>query len=107
MVNSETLAFGTVFPSCEELKVEQGQDTTLVSLFEEAVSEDAVTAVSCGYFVNDGLLMRKWTSPKMSCHDEWCSVFQVVVPKAYRWWDVDVGRMLMLLLIHTCLKVGC
>lgn len=36
-----------------------------------------------GYFVNDGVLMRKWTSPKMPCQDNWSIVFQVVVPSAY------------------------
>lgn len=47
------------------------------------MSEDEIIAVSCGYFVNDGVLMRKWTSPKMTCQDDWSSVFQVVAPSAY------------------------
>lgn len=83
LVKDETSGFGKVFPSREELKHEQGKDTILSSLFGEPVSEDEGTTVSCGHFVNDGVLMRKWTSPKMSCQDDWSSVFQVVVPSAY------------------------
>lgn len=84
LVKFETPGFGKVFPSRDELKLEQEKDETLSPLFEEAISEDEVAAVSCGYFVVDGVLMRKWTSPKMSCQDDWSSVFQVVVPSAYR-----------------------
>ena len=40
--------------------------------------------MSGGYFLNNGVLMTKWTSPKMSCHDDWSSVFEVVVPSVYR-----------------------
>lgn len=56
----------------------------MTPLFKEAVSKEEITRVSCGYFVNDGVLMRKWTSPKLSSEDEWSSVFQVVVPSVYR-----------------------
>ncbi|XP_027128228.1 uncharacterized protein LOC109142602 [Larimichthys crocea] len=84
LVKLETPGFGKVFPSREELKLEQEKDATLSYCFGEAISEDELKAVSCGYFVNDGVLMRKWTSPKMSCQDDWSSVFQIVVPSAYR-----------------------
>lgn len=73
------------FPSHEELKSEHKKDDALASLFETAVSEDATRNVSCGYFVSDGgVLMRKWTSPDMTSEDGWDSVYQVVVPSAYR-----------------------
>ena len=78
------LGFGKVFPSCDELKCEQGRDTTLSSLFDEVVPDDEMTPVSCCYSVNNGVLIRKWTSRKRSCHDDWSSVFQVVVPSVYR-----------------------
>lgn len=78
------LGFGKVFPSREELKVEQQKDATLTHLFEEAVPEEKIGFFSCGYFINYGILMRKWTSPKMSCEDDWSSVFQIIVPSSYR-----------------------
>ena len=84
LAKGDMLGFGKVFPSCDELKCEQGRDATLSSLFDKVVPDDEMTAVSCCYFVNNGVLMRKWTSPKMSCHDDWSSVFQVVVPSVYR-----------------------
>ena len=84
LVKIETLEFDKVLPSQEEFKLEQEKDATLSSLFGEAMPEDEITAVSCGYFVDNEVLMRKWTSHKMSCQDDWSSVFQVVVPSAYR-----------------------
>lgn len=84
LAKGDMLGFGKVFPSCDELKCEQGKDVTLSPLFDEVVSEDEVTTVSGCYFLNNGVLMRKWTSPKMSCYDDWSSVFQVVVPSVYR-----------------------
>ena len=84
LAKGDMLGFGKVFPCCDELKCEQGKDVTLSPLFDEVVSEDEVTTVSGGYFLNNGVLMRKWTSPKMSRHDDWSSVFQVVVPSVYR-----------------------
>lgn len=78
LTNGEILGFGKVFPSREELKVEQGKDATLSPLFEDAVSEEEIGTSSCGYFVNDDILMRKWAFPKMSSEDGWSSVFQIV-----------------------------
>ncbi|XP_073721213.1 uncharacterized protein [Misgurnus anguillicaudatus] len=76
--------FGEMFPSHEKLIHEQKQDPTLASLFEDVVLEEALLDVASGYFVSDGVLMRKWTDPKMSSQDDWSSVFQVVVPAVYR-----------------------
>lgn len=48
--------------SCEQLISWQRSDTTLSPLFKAAVSGDKMESLSTGYFVQDGLLMRKWTS---------------------------------------------
>lgn len=83
MAGGDTLAFGKTFPSHEDLKGEQNQDTTLSSFFDEAVSEGAIKEVS-GYFVKNGVLMWKWTPSDRSWEDDWSSVFQVVVPSIFR-----------------------
>ena len=67
-----------------ELKSEQGKDETLIPLFDNVLSGDAIKDVSYGYFVTKGILMRKWTPPELSCADDWSSVYQVVVPRVYR-----------------------
>ena len=90
LVKLEAPGFGKVFPSREELKLEQEKDATLSSLFGEAMSEDEITAVSCGYFVNDGVLMRKLTSPKMSCQDDWSSVWLMIIVLQDIW---ESGRL--------------
>lgn len=59
LVKIETPGFDKVLPSQEELKLEQEKDATLSSLFGEAMLEDEITAVSCGYFVDNEVLMRK------------------------------------------------
>lgn len=75
--------FGKVLPSHEQLVLQQSKDVSLCSLLEEALSEEAVADVSTGYFVSNGVLMRKWISPRMSNQDDWNSVFQIVVPVEY------------------------
>lgn len=76
--------FGKMFPSGEQLILEQNQDPTLSPMFEDVVSDEVLSNVTSGYFVSDGVLMRKWTDPKMSREDDWSNVFQVVVPEVYR-----------------------
>lgn len=71
--------FGKIMPSHARLVSKQKADPTLCSLFQETVSEDDINEEACGYFLSDGLLKRKWTSPKMSCQGDWSSVFQIVV----------------------------
>ncbi len=76
--------FGKMFPSREQLILEQKQDPTLSPMFEDVVPDETLSNVASGYFISDGVLMRKWTDSKMSSQDDWSSVFQVVVPEAYR-----------------------
>lgn len=66
------LGFGKVFLSCE-LKCEQGKDATLVSSFE-----DEVTAVSRGYFLNNGVLMKN------------CPVLMIEVVCSNLWFQVSI-----------------
>lgn len=66
----------------EHLKAEQRKDPSLSPLFEE--SSENVSEMASGYFLKDGVLMRKWCSPSVPLQDEWCHVFQVVVPTMFR-----------------------
>lgn len=46
--------------------------------------EGEIGSVSTGYFLHDGVLMRKWTPPHVSSLDDWSVVKQVVVPCPFR-----------------------
>ena len=72
----------TVVPR-EQLKDEQKKDPSLLPLFDE-VTSDPISDKATGYFVRGGVLMRKWCSPSVPLQDEWCHVFQVVVPNIFR-----------------------
>ncbi len=70
--------------SREQLIVEQRKDEKLSSLFEAVVPVEQLECVSQGYFVEDGVLMRKWRPSNAAAADEWQIVKQVVVPPSYR-----------------------
>ena len=70
--------------SGEQLISDQKKDTDLSDLWDSAVSEDEVDAMSVGYFLRDGLLMRKWSPLHASGQDDWSSVKQIVVPHRFR-----------------------
>ncbi|KAI2649596.1 Retrovirus-related Pol polyprotein [Labeo rohita] len=46
--------------SRERVLAAQKEDTSLVTLFNSAVSSDSVKDMKCAYFVDSNLLMRKW-----------------------------------------------
>ncbi len=70
--------------SREQLIVEQRNDEKMSSLFEAVVPVEQLECVSQGYFVEDGVLMRKWRPSNAAADDEWQIVQQVVVPPSYR-----------------------
>jgi len=70
--------------SREQLIVEQRKDEKTSSLFEAVVPVEQLEQVSQGYFVEDGVLMRKWRPPTASADDEWQVVKQIIVPSSYR-----------------------
>ncbi len=76
--------FGKMFPSQEQVILEQKQDPTLSPMFEDEEPDETLSNLASGYFISDEVLMRKWTDSKMSSLDDWTSVFQVVVPEVYR-----------------------
>lgn len=70
--------------SREQLGRSQRADVSLSSLFEAAVAAESVDSLSTGFFVKDGVLMRKFTPPEVSPADDWRVSTQVVVPRPYR-----------------------
>lgn len=78
------IGLGELSLSREQLIVEQRNDNKLSSLFDFVVPDEQLEHVSQGYFVEDGVLMRKWRPLTASADDEWQIVKQVVVPSSYR-----------------------
>ncbi|KAL1261229.1 hypothetical protein QQF64_009056 [Cirrhinus molitorella] len=70
--------------SREQLIAEQRKDETMSSLLEAVVPVEQLESVSQGYFVEDGVLMRKWRPSNASAADQRQVVKQVVVPPSYR-----------------------
>ena len=70
--------------SRKQLEELQKQDDELMRLRNEALSESEIEDVPVGYYVKDGVLMRKYRPPDVSLKEDWSIVHQVVVPKPYR-----------------------
>ena len=62
----------------------QEKDDDLVKVRKEIMSEFEIDNVPVGYYLKDGVLMRKYRAPDVMASEEWSVVHQVVVPKLYR-----------------------
>lgn len=67
----------------EKVVSAQTADLTLQKCFLAAVSIEEAQKKKSAYFVEDGLLMRKWCSD-VTDNSEWSVVYQVVIPSCYR-----------------------
>lgn len=67
----------------EKIVFAQKEDSSLQKCFSAAVSVERAQQRKSAYFLEDGLLMRKW-SPIMADDPEWSVVYQVVIPECYR-----------------------
>ena len=67
-----------------KLVSEQEKDDELAPLFELVLPQSELDNVPVGYFVKNGVLMRKWRPPLVPASEEWSIVHQIVVPKLYR-----------------------
>ncbi|KAK7926200.1 hypothetical protein WMY93_008510 [Mugilogobius chulae] len=67
--------------TCEALIEAQKSDSTLTKCFSALDKPDDNSL----FFFDRGVLMRKWV-PRAGNHtdNDWCTVFQIVVPKSYR-----------------------
>lgn len=68
--------------SASELILAQQHDSSLADLFANAKSAEEMQSIANGYFTQDGMLVRKWTS----CSDKVVGepLFQIVVPTGFR-----------------------
>lgn len=57
--DGSTGGVGKAWLSHKQLVTEQKRDDSLTPIFEQVISEEAVQEVSRGYFVSNGVLMRK------------------------------------------------
>ena len=62
---------------------EQEKDPDLAPLFQLTLPKEELDKVATGYYVNNGILMRKWRPPKVPSNEEWSVLEQIVVPKVY------------------------
>ncbi len=67
------------------LITEQNKDPEISTLFQKAVEESELSKNLVCYFVQEGILMRKWRPPDVSADDEWAVKYQIVIPKVYRY----------------------
>ncbi|KAL0150446.1 hypothetical protein M9458_054263 [Cirrhinus mrigala] len=68
--------------SRDELIEAQGKDAGLTTLFAAVQSNDDIENAASGYFIKDGVLVRKWTP--CSDHALGEPIFQIVIPEALR-----------------------
>ena len=68
----------------EQLVREQENDPELRELAKEVVSNEDVTTTPDCFFMQSGILMRKWRPRSAPATDEWRTVYQIVVPKKKR-----------------------
>lgn len=69
--------------SREEFITAQKNDVTLSKCHSSILSQQDAKKKKLAYFLDEGLLMRRWTS-EVSEDADWSAVYQVVVPTAYR-----------------------
>lgn len=68
--------------SRDELILAQGKDAGLTTLFASVKSHKEIESMASGYFLSDGILVRKW----MPCNDRVVGgpIFQIVIPDGLR-----------------------
>lgn len=61
----------------------QKTDDTLTTIFSDTLP-NSPDSLSTGYFLKEGLLIRKWTPLAAPLDEDWHSVIQIVLPVPYR-----------------------
>ncbi|KAI5620496.1 hypothetical protein C0J50_19963 [Silurus asotus] len=70
--------------SRKQLITEQSSDPEIAELREKALPDEEIVKVPVGFYLKDGVLMRKWRPPDIPANEDWAVINQVVVPKVYR-----------------------
>lgn len=68
--------------SIPELVQEQQLDVSLQKLFDDVMSSDDIRHVAHGYFLQDGMLVRKWVPHGIDFAGD--PIIQIVLPEKYR-----------------------
>ncbi|KAK3106188.1 hypothetical protein FSP39_014556 [Pinctada imbricata] len=75
---------GTDALSREQLLSEQTKDPEIIRLSKRALPREEADKVGECFYIQDGILMRKWRPPDAPPNEVWRVVHQIVVPVAYR-----------------------
>ena len=70
--------------SKSQLIQEQQTDPEISKLIFRALPEDEISQAPMCYYIENGILMRKWRPFHVPADDEWAVYHQIVVPKSYR-----------------------
>ncbi|KAK3085547.1 hypothetical protein FSP39_005150 [Pinctada imbricata] len=70
--------------SHEQLLSEQTKDPEIIRLSKRALPREEADKVGECFYIEDGILIRKWRPPDAPPNDVWRVVHQIVVPVAYR-----------------------
>ena len=82
--NEDTIDGSDVSLSKSKLISEQENDPELASLFKLVLPPVVLDKVPVGYYVRNGVLMRKWRPPNIPASEEWSVVHKIIVPKVYQ-----------------------
>ncbi|XP_064090682.1 uncharacterized protein LOC135204397 [Macrobrachium nipponense] len=70
--------------SREKFIKDQENDLELAEIAAKAFSDKEIENIPVGYYVENGLLMRKFRASKVAADEEWKVNYQIVVPPNYR-----------------------
>ena len=70
--------------SRDRLIAEQGKDSDLIPISKRSLPSKEGNKSSECFYLNNGVLMRKWRQLDASPDEEWRLVHQIVVPGVYR-----------------------
>ena len=69
--------------SRQELLKEQSSDPEIQQPCQLALDERKIDTVPRGYFMKNGVLMRKWRPPTIPASQEWNVIYKIVIPQKY------------------------
>lgn len=70
--------------SRDKLIAEQQSDPVLAVYMETAASLEEIRYMAGGFYLENGVLMRKWRPPTRPATEDWCVLAQVVLPACFR-----------------------
>ena len=74
-----------VYPCTRENLIKaQHEDNSLLHLNKMVLTDKEIANESTGYYMSNGVLMRKWRPKEVAANEDWMVYHQVVVPQQYR-----------------------